>query len=238
MGQSQVGAGGMATVPMDNAAQAAALLRQAFVAMQGGMASQAPGHDGNAVEANKTTSNEEMAASVSRETPSADKPLSWAQGAMKGSGKAPYCYRCYTKGHKMECKVEFFCEICDCKEHTMERCPIYRSAQPDTKKATAFVMPCGYAVEGLGFYYINQPENFRNKVESKTAVIRVTRGTLTSANVASELERLFPGGWRWNVEETGVNIFRTVFRSRASGAAANDGVGSFTHQIPRYHAEI
>ena len=39
-------------------------------------------------------------------------------------------------------------------------------------------MPCGNAVEGLGFYYINSPESFKSKVESKTAVIRVNGGTL------------------------------------------------------------
>ena len=52
-------------------------------------------------------------------------------------------------------------------------------------------------------------------MESKTAVIRVSGGSLTAANVTSEMERLFPGGWRWIVEETGANTFRTVFPSRA-----------------------
>jgi len=52
-------------------------------------------------------------------------------------------------------------------------------------------------------------------VESKTAVIRVSGGSLTAANATSEMERLFPGGWRWIVEETGANTFRTVFPSRA-----------------------
>lgn len=32
------------------------------------------------------------------------------------------------------------------------------------------------------------------------AVIRVTGGPLTSANVTSEMERLFPGGWRLGAE--------------------------------------
>jgi len=52
-------------------------------------------------------------------------------------------------------------------------------------------------------------------VESKTAVIRVSGGSLTAANVTFEMERLFPGGWRWIVEETGANTFRIVFPSRA-----------------------
>jgi len=62
---------------------------------------------------------------------------------------------------------------------------MYRSVQPDTSKATAFAMPCGYAVEGLGFYYINPPKNFKNMVESKTAVTRITEGPIKSANVTS-----------------------------------------------------
>jgi len=119
----------------------------------------------------------------------------------------------------------------------MERCPIYRSVQPDTKKANAFAIPCGYAVEGLGFYYINSPESFKSKVESKTAVIRVSGGSLTAANVTSEMERLFPGGWRWIVEEIGANTFRTVFPSRGRDAT-HGGVGCFTHQIPWYNTEI
>jgi len=53
-----------------------------------------------------------------------------------------------------------------------------------------------YAIESLIFYYINSPESIKSKVESKMAVIRVSGGSLTAANVTFEMERLFPGGWR------------------------------------------
>lgn len=86
--------------------------------------------------------------------------------------------------------------------------------QPDPHKVTPFAVPCGYAVDDLGFYHINPLINFKNKVESKAAVIRVTGGPLNHANVKSELEHLIPGTWRCNVEETGVNLFKTVFPSK------------------------
>lgn len=99
----------------DQAAQAAALLRQAFVAMQGAVPSQILGQGANDAEVNTSTRKEENVDSIPKPGPSADKPESSVQGAMKGSSKVPYCYRCYTKGHKMEdCIVQLYCEICDC----------------------------------------------------------------------------------------------------------------------------
>ena len=116
----------MRTTSADQAAQVAALLQQAFVAIQGGVRSQLLGQNAMA----------EQVASLSKDSPCADKPESLVQRALKGSGKNPYCYRWYTKGHKMEdCTTKLYCEICECIEHAMERCPIYRSVQPDTKKS-------------------------------------------------------------------------------------------------------
>ena len=103
LGQNQASAGGMATASAEQTAQAAALLQQAFVAMQ---ASTVAG-------ANTSTGQVEQVDPLSKAIPSADKPESSAQGAMKGSGKPPYCYRCYTKGHKMDdCTAELYYEIC------------------------------------------------------------------------------------------------------------------------------
>jgi hypothetical protein len=35
-----------------------------------------------------------------------------------GSGKAPYCFRCKTKGHTIEeCHVNMFCDICETSDH-------------------------------------------------------------------------------------------------------------------------
>jgi hypothetical protein len=41
----------------------------------------------------------------------------------------------------------------------------------------------------------------RNKrTEARSALISVTDGVLSVENVISELQRLIPGGWVWNVE--------------------------------------
>lgn len=91
--------------------------------------------------------------------------------------------------------MELYCDICDCVEHVTERCPVYHSVQPDPHRVTPFAATCGYAVDGVDFYYINPPESLKHKVESKSALIRITGGSLTQANVTSEMERLIPGAW-------------------------------------------
>lgn len=188
------------------------------------------------MEGNKSRNRHENVDVKSKAQSSLDKPES-SLAAGKGSGKLPYCYRCYTKGHKLtECTAKLYCDICDCVEHARERCHIYHSVQPDHHRITPFVATCGYAVDGLGFYYINPPESFKHKVESKAAVIQVTGGSLTIVNVISEMERLIPGTWRWNVEEAGRTLFRTMFPSRAELQRMVEwGVAS--NSIHRYNNE-
>jgi hypothetical protein len=55
------------------------------------------------------------------------------------SGKVPYCWRCYTKGHgASDCHVIMYCPICDCNEHTKICCPKWRADKP-------MALTCGYA---------------------------------------------------------------------------------------------
>lgn len=110
------------------------------------------------------------------------------------------------KGHVREdCDAEMYCDICDCIEHFTSRCPKFRGDKP-------CAIPCGYAVEGLGFYHIPQSVTPQQRSDPRAAVIRVTDGTLTIPNVISELERLIPGKWKWNVESGGnSNTFKTLF---------------------------
>jgi hypothetical protein len=74
-------------------------------------------------------------------------------------------------------------------------------------------MPCGYAVDGLGFYYIPHSAAPRTKDLSKTAIIKVIEGTLSVAQVTAEMERLVPGKGKWTVEEMAPNMYKTSFPS-------------------------
>jgi hypothetical protein len=81
------------------------------------------------------------------ETPSS------AQGEARDQAvinKHPYCYRCLTKGHPKECTRQLFCDIYVKVQHMSRklRCPLYKKA------SKLYAVTCGYAVDGLGFYYI------------------------------------------------------------------------------------
>jgi hypothetical protein len=73
-------------------------------------------------------------------------PESSNHGAQKSKGKS-YCYHCHTKGHTMAvCTVLLCCDICY-GDHVTKICP-------NMKKMNTTAIPCGYAVEGLSFYFI------------------------------------------------------------------------------------
>jgi hypothetical protein len=74
-------------------------------------------------------------------------------------------------------------------------------------------IPCGYAVEGLGFYFIPVTENPKFNLEEKPAVVRVLEGSLTADQLAVELEKLLPGKNKWVIEEKGKDAFITNFSS-------------------------
>lgn len=98
----------------------------------------------------------------------------------KGKGK-PFCYRCHTKGHTIsECNVPISCDICY-GDHVTKICPNLKYFQNT-------VIPCDYAVEGLGFYFIPAAENPKQSTEEKTAMVRVLEGSLLLSN------------WQWNLK--------------------------------------
>jgi hypothetical protein len=72
-------------------------------------------------------------------------------------------------------------------------------------------IPCRYAVEGLGFFFIPQDRSVKQKMDARAALIRVIKGSLAVQEVVSKLERLIPGDWSWKVEDVGHNLFRTIF---------------------------
>jgi len=133
-------------------------------------------------------------------------PESSEKGAQKYKGK-PYCYRCRTKGHTIhECTVVLCCEICY-GDHTTKLCP-------NSKKTNTSAIPCGYAVEGLCFYFIPVVENAKVNVQEKKAVVRVLEGSFTVDQLTVELEKLLPDKkHKWEIETKGTDAFIINFPS-------------------------
>jgi hypothetical protein len=51
---------------------------------------------------------------------------------------------------------------------------------PNLKYLHSTAIPCGYAVEGLGFYFIPVIENSKIASDDKSAMVRVLEGSLTA----------------------------------------------------------
>jgi hypothetical protein len=132
-------------------------------------------------------------------------PESSQKGAIPKSKGKPYCYCCHTKGHTISvCTAVLSCELC-CEDHVRKACPNLKNLQ-----STA--IPCGYAIEGLGFYFIPVVENPKIVADDKSAVVRVLEGSLTADQLAVELDRLLPRN-SWVIEEKGNDAFTTIFPS-------------------------
>jgi hypothetical protein len=137
---------------------------------------------------------------------------SFAQGEASASKvpNKPYCHRCMSKGHvKEDCVTPLPCEICTSLTHLKPRCPLQ-------KKATkVFAVTCGYAVDGLGFYYIPHQALTKPKMDHNAAIIRVIEGSMSGDRVAIQMDRLVPETIKWVVQKVDRNTFRTNFQSRA-----------------------
>ena len=103
------------------------------------------------------------------------------------------------------CTVPLCCEICF-GEHVTKACS-------NLKKMHNSAIPCGYAVEGLGFYFIPVAENPKINLEIKSAVVRVLEGSLTADQLVVELEKLLSGKNKWVIEERGTGAYITNFPS-------------------------
>jgi hypothetical protein len=107
----------------------------------------------------------------------------------EGGGKVSYCFHCKTKGHIIEsCHASMYCEICDRHDHLKPRCPKFRVAKMSGT-------PCGYVVDGLGFFHIPHDMSAKQRTDVKSALIRVIEGKLVVQDVVSKPERLIPGDW-------------------------------------------
>jgi hypothetical protein len=137
------------------------------------------------------------------------------------------CSRCSKKGHVADsCKSEIYCVICDKhSDHVNFKCPILKMPRPVAHAV-------GYAVHNLGFYHIQHPPLSRARKDSKQVLITVEGGLLTKEQVQSQLERIFPGKWIWELVDHDVNAFITKVPSKielqraiAFGGADAEGDG-------------
>jgi hypothetical protein len=60
---------------------------------------------------------------------------------------------------------------------------------PRYKKTTTIAAPCGYAVEGIGFYCIPVTENPKVSAQESRDVVRVLEGSVTVNQLTVELEK-------------------------------------------------
>jgi hypothetical protein len=204
---SALNLGGKSFIILD---QAALLLQQAFEAMRD--PSGEPKKEGVSDESKKGNAEMNMGKveKGSKQASVIDVPETSKHGEVRGNSvKMPYCFYCKTKGHAIEvCHTNMYCDICVSHDHVRLRCPMFRAVRLPT-------VPCGFAVEDLGFFHIQHEQSLHQRNEACSALISVMDGSLNVQNVTSELERLIPGTWKWHVEEVGTNSFETIFPSRA-----------------------
>jgi hypothetical protein len=124
------------------------------------------------------------------------------------SGEAddkPFCFRCYKPGHgKLICTAKLWCNICGSNEHMTGRCPIL-------KQRCLLAHPCGYDMSGLGFYHILHAPITAGKSDNRTALVTVQGGVLSIQQLVTELSRLIPKRWLWNVTQQDKHIFIVRF---------------------------
>jgi hypothetical protein len=145
------------------------------------------------------------------EEPAKDVAESSTQGEARGNAamNIPYCYRCLTRGHVTEeCNILLFRDICESSAHVKGRCPLLKKAK------NMYAMTCGYAIDGLGFYYIPHSQTTQSRAEARAALIQVIEGELSSTQVQSQMQRLVPSQIAWKIEELGKNRFKTIFPSK------------------------
>lgn len=100
------------------------------------------------------------------------------------------CSRCSLKGHLApECTTEVYCGICDGHDHVNYKCHLLKQPRP-------LAHAVGYAVTGLGFYHIPHPPLSRKK-DSKIALVKIVGGSLSSDQVAAQLQRVVSAKWKW-----------------------------------------
>jgi hypothetical protein len=120
----------------------------------------------------------------------------------------PFCFHCYKPGHgKLYCTAKLLCEIYGNTEHLTGRCPIL-------KQPRLLAHPCGYDVNGLGFYHIPHAPIQVGKTNNTKALVKVKGGELSITQLVAELSRLIPEKWHWQVTQHDKQSFVVPFPSR------------------------
>jgi hypothetical protein len=108
-----------------------------------------------------------------------------------GEGNKPFCFRCYKPGHgKLECVAKLLCDICGSNEHITDRYPIL-------KQPRLLAHPCGYDVNGFGFYHIPHASIASGKPNNTKALVTVQGGELSIPQLVAKFSRLIPERWQW-----------------------------------------
>jgi hypothetical protein len=68
--------------------------------------------------------------------------------------------------------VVLFCDICESAAHVKGRCPMLIKAK------STYTLTCGYALDGLGFYYIPNSVAVRPMTMVKTTLFPVVEGNM------------------------------------------------------------
>jgi hypothetical protein len=74
--------------------------------------------------------------------------------------------------------------------------------------------PCGYDVNGLGFYHIPHAPISTGKANNMSALVTVQGGVLSIPQLVLELSRLILEKWNWEVIEYEKNSFIVPFPPR------------------------
>lgn len=112
------------------------------------------------------------------------------------------------KRKRKDQSVRLECSICT-EEHYTNQCPLLRGPKPT-------VAYCGAAEDGMGFFHIQAARN--NQIvmpaqSSVAALITVEAGEVSAQLLHSELARIIPIRWDWEVQVQGANSFVVPFPS-------------------------
>uniref|UniRef100_A0A0D3HM72 DUF4283 domain-containing protein n=1 Tax=Oryza barthii TaxID=65489 RepID=A0A0D3HM72_9ORYZ len=120
----------------------------------------------------------------------------------KGGALVKVCSRCTQKGHGVaDCKVDVYCDICDCSVHVYHKCPVLKLPKPVVQG-------------GLGFQHIPHQPLQRNKKTTKKALVHVVGGALSVERLVTLLHKLCPTKWKWELVPHGKDAFVVLFPSK------------------------